>query len=86
MFVTDSYQEGSESVKLFDIQTFVDIRGNLTLIRKLTRTRLDIMGFIKAITRLMVVCLHHVMTFIHVNSTVISLLCDVINFQTVQCQ
>ena len=49
MFVTDSYQEGSESVKLLDIQAFVDIRANLTLIRKQTRTRLDIMGFIIAI-------------------------------------
>ena len=46
MFVTDSYQEGSDSVKLLDIQTFVDIRGNLALIRKQTRTILDIMGFI----------------------------------------
>ena len=49
MFVIDSYQEGSDSVKLLDIQTFVDIRGNLTLIRKQTRTILDIMGFITAI-------------------------------------
>ena len=36
-------------MRLFDIQTFVDIRGNLALIRKLTRTILDIMGFITAI-------------------------------------
>ena len=36
-------------MRLFDIQTFVDIRGNLTLIRKQTRTILDNMGFIIAI-------------------------------------
>ena len=71
------YQERSDSVKVIivHIQAVSVSRGNFALIRKQTRTRLDIMGF----TRLMVVvsplpipiqmiCLYHFMTSIHVNS------------------